>query len=68
MVKAKAGDLAVIDTPYKELRECATCLNWMPLANGRGAFGQCMLSGKALAAPIVTTDKASCSGWVARGN
>ncbi len=29
-------------------------------------FGQCLLSGKALQAPLVTTDRDACSGWVAK--
>jgi len=39
---------------------CGSCKFW---ARTGLSFGQCMLSGKVGSAPIVTTDKASCSSW-----
>ena len=45
---------------------CGACLNWRP-ASGQSAFGQCLISGKALHAPLVTTDLMSCSKWEFKG-
>lgn len=39
---------------------CGSCKFW---SRTGPSFGQCMLSGKFGSAPIVTTDKASCSSW-----
>lgn len=63
-----AAQVAELSRQELSSRECSGCANWVPLANGRGLFGQCMLSGKSLASPIITTDTASCSGWVARAS
>lgn len=48
-----------------ELIYCMMCKHWLPSAPVRpamhSAFGQCLLSGKVLGSPMVTTDLATCS-------
>ncbi len=54
-----------------ELIYCMSCKHWQPSAPVRpamhSAFGQCLLSGKALPAPIYTTDLSTCSMAVRMG-
>lgn len=42
---------------------CGNCEGWRALG-GNPAFGQCLPSGKALQAPLVTPNRSSCTGWV----
>lgn len=53
--------LPVALAPAPEI--CGTCKHWQPLRNDN-AFGHCGLSGKAAHAPIITTDRQSCSRWL----
>lgn len=41
---------------------CATCKHWRRL-NARASFGECGATRAYSPAPVVTTDRTSCSNW-----
>ncbi len=67
------SDTNIIDLPAAapmeeqppELIYCMMCKHWLPSSPVRpaqhSAFGQCLLSGKALSSPMNTTDLTTCS-------
>lgn len=68
MSKKAAKPVTLVETPVVTELEpasakillCGTCKHW---SHTGASFGQCMLSGRYSSAPMITTDRASCSSW-----